>query len=185
MIAPTPNKPIEVKVNESGSVALDCAKIRVNIKGRMVNALVDSCASISIISSILVNKLGLSIETDDSTKLISIFGSSTTTKGKTTFIMRIGPRIYECKAIVLQDSMYPLLLGLDWLLANRCKLNFDRKTLEFPDGQWNPINVEREKLRAFPVRSKFDVHLQQGERAIIAVKIPELNKMNRCWHQRF
>ena len=168
---------MEISGVEGVNKALDCAKVAVNIRGRRVNALVDSCASVSIISLELINKYGLSFKDDVSTEIMSIFGSSTTIKGISTFKMRIGPRIYQCKALVLQDSIYPLLLGLDWLLENKCNLNFDKMVLEFPDGQWNPINVEREVRRALPVRSKFDFILQQGERAIIPVKIPELNKV--------
>ena len=98
--------------------------------------------------------------------------------GRTTFQVRIGPRTYTCNALVLEESVYPLLLGLDWLVANKVKLNFDQLRLEFPGGKWKPITVKREEQRALPVRSKLRVNLQKGERALIPVVIPKLRSIN-------
>ena len=151
---------------------VDCAKVAVRIGGIREEALLDSCASVSLISLELVNKHGLSIKNIVSTEIVSIFGSTTTIIGKSTFGVRIGPRTYNCQALVLENSMHPLLLGLDWLLANRCKLNFERRLLEFPNGFRKPISIEKD--RALPVRSKLEVVLQAGERALIPAKIPDL-----------
>ena len=124
----------------------------------------------------MANKFRFPIEKDVSTNLVSIFGSSTPIVGKTTFRVRIGPRTFTCNVLVLKDSIYPLLLGLDWLLTNRCKLNFDQLRLEFPSGIWKPIKVKGEESRAIPVRSKLRVILEKGERALIPVVIPDLYK---------
>ena len=144
------------------------------IGGSKVEALLDSCASVSLISLNMVNKFRFSIERNVSTKLTTLFGSSTSVIGRTTFHVRIGPRTFLCNALVIKDSIYPILLGLDWLLTNRCKLNFDRRRLEFPSGFWRSIKVKREEQRAMPVRSKLRVTLQKGERALIPAVIPDL-----------
>ena len=156
---------------------MQCARISVRIGNDRVNALVDSCASVSLVSLDFVNKYGLKTNKKVSIKISTIFGASTKIKGSTAFKVRIGPRTYTCKALVLEQSMYPLLLGLDWLLANKCKLNFDQKILEFPNGNRKPIMVMKEEHRVLSVRSKLEVILQGGERALIPVKIPDLYKI--------
>ena len=143
-----------------------------------VDALLDSCASISLISLSLANKFRFSINKNVSTNIVSIFGSSTSVLGEATFNVRIGPRTYLCNALVLKESVYPILLGLDWLVTNRCKLNFDELRLEFPSGLWDPITVKKEKYRVMPVRSKLRVTLEMGERALIPIVIPDLYKVD-------
>ena len=164
--------------DDGGKNEVECVRISVWIGGSKVDALLDSCASVSLVSLKLANKFRFSIEKNVSTNIVSIFGSSTSVVGKTTFNVRIGSRTYLCKALVLQDSLYPILLGLDWLFTNRCKLNFDKLRLEFPSGLWDPITVKKEKHRAMPVRSKLRTSLEMGERALIPVVIPDLLKMN-------
>ena len=156
---------------------MDCAKITVRIGGRRVEALIDSCASISLISYDFANKNGFKIDKVSRTKIVSIFGSTAKVKGKSTFRVFIGPHTYRCKALVLENSMYPLLLGLDWLVANRCNINFDNRVLEFPNGAKKPISIKKEEFGVLPVRSVLEVNLKGGERAIIPIKIPDLYKV--------
>ena len=156
---------------------MQCARIGVRIGKDRVDALVDSCASVSLVSFDFINKYGLKIKKNVSLKIVSIFGASTKIKGVTIFKVRIGPRTYKCKALVLEESMYPLLLGLDWLVANKCNLNFDQMVLEFPNGDRKPIMVRKDEPRVLSVRSRFEVILQGGERALIPVKIPDLYKI--------
>ena len=164
---------------ESGTkTEVDCVRVKVWIGSCEMDALLDSCASISLISLSLANKFRFSINTNVSTNIMSIFGTSTSVLGRTTFHVRIGPRTYLCNALVLKDSVYPILLGLDWLVTNRCKLNLDELRLEFPSGLWDPITVEKEKHRAMPVRSKLRIVLEMGERALIPIIVPDLRKTN-------
>ena len=153
---------------------VECVKIAISIGGSSLDALVDSCASVSIVSLKFINKYQIPMKTIDSINILSIFGTTTPVLGKSAFRVRIGPRTFTCKALVLEDPIYPILLGLDWLLANKCKINFDDLLLEFPDGFTNPIRVKKEMQRAIPVRSKQQVILQSGERALVPVRIPGL-----------
>ncbi|EFX60251.1 hypothetical protein DAPPUDRAFT_124851, partial [Daphnia pulex] len=177
--APIPVSSNEGDVNDGKGEGgkLQCARIGVRIGKDKVDALVDSCASVSLVSFDFINKYGLKIKKNVSIKIVSIFGASTKIKGVTIFKVRIGPRTYKCKALVLEESMYPLLLGLDWLVANKCNLNFDQMVLEFPNGDRKPIMVKKDESRVLSVRSRLEVILQGGERALIPVKIPDLYKV--------
>lgn len=109
--------------------------IYVKLNGQFVYALIDTGSQLSIISKNLAKKckLARTIDTNYIIK-ISCITNTFNTYGK-IWLAQINVHTYDipCTFIVVDNSNIDLILGLDFILNNNCKINFNKKVLNVGD----------------------------------------------------
>lgn len=108
--------------------------ISVQIKNKTVQALLDSGASSSVVSAEFVKRLQIPyqrLKADDSLNVFVADGRSVAVIGKTEFCVKINGLSMPCEALVLPQIGYSLILGLDFLEANKAQVDFANRIVTF------------------------------------------------------
>jgi len=110
------------------TVAMRC---HVNIKGQQVIAVLDSGAAVSIITAKLMRKLGLRIDRDSKTIVVTANGAREKALGTIINVKITLQNIaIPIDLQVIESKDETLLLGTDWFTKARANLDFDNYTLK-------------------------------------------------------
>lgn len=111
--------------------------IPVQIKDRTVQALIDSGASRSVISAGFVKKLQIpyrALAADESLNVFVADGHSIDVLGKAELCVKINGLSMPCECLILPHIGYSLILGLDFLEANKAQVDFANRMVTFFDN---------------------------------------------------
>ena len=103
----------------------------VNIKGQQVIAVLDSGATVSIITAKLMKKLGLRINRDSKTIVVTANGAREKALGTIINVkITLQNIVIPIDLQVIESKDETLLLGTDWFTKARANLDFDNYTLK-------------------------------------------------------
>ena len=136
-------KPPKIKRNNKtlpvifASTPLQGNFVNVSILGKNVNTLVDTGSSLSCIEKSLLDSLDQDFViygSSEYTKVKGIGGHLINISGTATLPLQIGDCLFYQKFHIFDKILHPLLLGMDFLKANKCNLNFENKSLDTDTG---------------------------------------------------
>ena len=129
------NKPIPVIF---ATTPLQGNFIDVLILGKTINTLVDTGSSLSCIQKSLLESLDqdfIIYGRSDYRKVKGIGGNLIDISGTAILPLQIGDHKFYQKFYIFDDILHPLLLGIDFLQANKCTLNFENQTIDTEKGE--------------------------------------------------
>eukprot|EP00111_Clytia_hemisphaerica_P016400 TCONS_00048555-protein len=136
------NRPSEVKVVEKSQHAGPTVKVMV--KGKMVSALCDSGAQVSIVSGLLAKQLRLKV-VGKSQNARGISGTSVKSLGEVELDTVIDGEKFNGKFMVLEESSIQMIIGEDFLSRHRAILNLGERCLVLHKGQRRiEVGLQRE-----------------------------------------
>ena len=112
--------------------------ITASILGKTINCLVDTGSTLSCIQKSLLDTIDqdfVMYGKSNYKKVKGIGGHLIEIKGTATLPIRIGNHLFYQKFYIFDDILHPLLLGIDFLKANNCTLNFESQTIETEEGE--------------------------------------------------
>lgn len=119
------------------SAPLQSNFVQVSILGKTINTLVDTGSSLSCIQKSLLNTIDQDFVIYGSSeyrKVKGIGGNLISISGTAILPVRIGNQLFHQKFYIFEEILHPLLLGIDFLKANNCTLNFEHQTLDSDTG---------------------------------------------------
>ncbi|MGL5708461.1 MAG: reverse transcriptase domain-containing protein [Aeromonas sp.] len=104
------------------------------INGAKINAIIDTGASMTVLSSKLVEKLNLCMNKNECTELTMAGGQTVFSEGTIENLpIKICKTQYFCEACVLRDATYDLLLGNNFLGKYQTIIDLGRQEMYFPN----------------------------------------------------
>lgn len=108
----------------------------IEIRGRLYTAMVDTGAQISILNKKVADETGLSHQLDDRFKNDILGVGSQKSYGKIfNVLVKVGETEYWNTFTVLDLSNIDALIGIDWLMKNRCIIDLRDSTLILESGE--------------------------------------------------
>ena len=136
--------PSKVKFSENkevptifASAPLNNNFIKVSILGKTINCLVDTGSTLSCVQKSLLDTIDkdfIMYGKSDYRKVKGIGGHLTDIIGTATLPIQIGNHLFYQKFHIFDEILHPLLLGVDFLKANNCTLNFESQTIDTEEG---------------------------------------------------
>ena len=111
--------------------------IKVSILGETINCLVDTGSTLSCIQKSLLDTIDqdfVMYGKSNYRKVKGIGGHFIDIKGTATIPVQIGNHLFYQKFYIFDEILHPLLLGIDFLKANNCTLNFESQTIDTDEG---------------------------------------------------
>jgi len=111
--------------------------ISVEIKKQTFQVLLDSGASSSVISYAVLKRLQIPVQTLHYDAIINVHvadGRSVAVIGKAELCVKINGLSMPCKFLILPHIGYSLILGLDFLAANKAQIDFANCVVTFFDN---------------------------------------------------
>lgn len=108
--------------------------VTIQIKNRTVQALVDSGASRSVASAEFIAKLQIPhkhLEPGEPSSMFVADGRSVSVLGKAEMTIKVNGLCMPCEALILPNIGYSVILGLDFLEANRAQVDFANRVITF------------------------------------------------------
>src|SRR6218665_1308714 len=118
----------------SNQINLTRNTIPVQIVNHSFQALLDSGASSSVISANVVKKLKLphrNLDPDEILNVVVADGRSIPVLGKTEVGVKVNGLAMPCEFLILPPTAYNLILGLDFLEANKVHVDFANRIVTF------------------------------------------------------
>ena len=118
---------------------MDRNKVTVDIFGLRTVGLVDTGAAISCISQNIISRLqnkNLKIENTNNMNICGVGGEEHRVKGKVNLPVKFKGLIVKYAFYVIENLQYPLILGDDFLLDNKCNIHYPSRTLHIHEGAW-------------------------------------------------
>jgi predicted aspartyl protease len=97
-----------------------------------INAIVDSGADLSVITTPLAKKLGLKITLGGKDTIVTVDGQRRNVHGNVTAAkIQIQDKLVPIDLLVVDSNRDNLLLGMDWIMTHKANLLFTEMKLEF------------------------------------------------------
>lgn len=147
--------------------------IEVSILGKTINTLVDTGSSLSCIQKSLLNELDQDFimhGKSEFRKVKGISGHLIDISGTATLPIRIGNHLFYQKFYIFDDILHPLLLGIDFLTANNCTLNFEKQTIDTEEGE-PVINILKPAFKTGLARPAKQTIVQPHSETILPIRI--------------
>ena len=174
------SKPKKLKNNELplifASAPLNSNFIRVSILGKQIKCLVDTGSTLSCIQKSLLDTIDsdfIMYGKSDYKKVKGIGGHVIDIKGTATLPIKIGDHIFYQKFYIFDDILHPLLLGIDFLKANNCSLNFENQTLDTEEGM-PVINIVQPAFKLGLARPLRQCVIQPNSETVIPIRISKV-----------
>ena len=147
--------------------------IQVSILGKTINTLVDTGSSLSCIKQSLLNALDqdfIVYGKTDYRKVKGIGGHVINITGTATLPIKIGDHIFYQKFYIFDEILHPLLLGIDFLTANNCTLNFENQTIDTEEGE-PVINILKPTFNMGLARPVRHTVIQPHSETVLPIRI--------------
>ena len=113
-------------------------KVQGLIYDRVVECVLDTGAAVTLIRKELWDSAkppGAQLEKWSGKQLVGVEGSPLQVCGIAQVQLALGERPFQPQAVVADGLTADVILGLDFLEANRCTIDLGEKTLRFGDGK--------------------------------------------------
>lgn len=153
---------------------MDKNKITIEIYDVKTIGLVDTGASISCVSENLINKLNQSKIELERTNFMNIYGvggEEHKVLGKVTLPLKFQGLVIKHRFHVVQDLQYPVILGDDFLLQNKCNIHYPSRTLYIHEGS---LQVSLLSTKSGKARTAKRFKVPANSMANISVKISDI-----------
>lgn len=91
-------------------------------------------ANYSVVSQNLVEELNLPIYINNKHNITVADNTTKSTTGTCKHLLiTLNDKTYECEAIVLAQASHDLLLGMNWMVKNKVKIDMEKQVIEIPD----------------------------------------------------
>src|SRR6218665_1415402 len=123
--------------SQTSQIKMTRNTISVEIKKQTFQALLDSGASSSVISYAVLKILQIPVQTLHYDAIINVHvadGRSVAVIGKAELCVKINGLSMPCKFLILPHIGYSLILGLDFLAANKAQIDFANCVVTFFDN---------------------------------------------------
>ena len=153
--------------------------LKLTVFGKTIEAVCDSGASVSCLSSVVFDKLQ---ELDKlkllrtATKFVAANKLPITSRGTVRLPITIGPKHYQHEFHVLIDSEADCLVGLDFLRTNKCDPLFSKDLLPLDSKNHVPLynrKLNHEVNTVFRVIATETVSVPAGHAMILPARIQE------------
>jgi RNase H-like domain found in reverse transcriptase/Reverse transcriptase (RNA-dependent DNA polymerase)/Aspartyl protease/Zinc knuckle len=144
------------------STALYCDA---KVEGKTIPLIVDSGSSGSVVSSLLLQKLGIKVERPSTVNMISVHGESKRAVGEISdFPFEVGSCEIPIDVVVTDARTYQAIVGNDWLSKVKANINWSNSEMII---LWNnqkiKVPVEYRKLFSQPLESDRPVIVESLE----------------------
>ena len=157
--------------------------LEAQVNGKTVNAILDTGATISVVSKSLVSERALIRENCFPVQVAN--GQTLYTLGSTILTLRFDDKIFEQSAEVLDTNAFDAVLGLDFLSGNpRCggiltqpppeKLLFDGKLFPLKSTQTSSTNFQVFRIQRIFKKESYTLVEQVKDEALKRLEIPRL-----------
>ena len=156
--------------------------LKLTVFGKTIEAVCDSGASVSCISSVVfdrLQKLGKLKLSPTETKLVAANKLPVSSRGTNRLPITIGPKHYEHEFQVLIDSEADCLVGLDFLRTNKCDPLFSKDLLRLDSKNHVPLynrKLNHEVNTVFRVIATETVSVPAGYAMTLPARIQELQR---------
>ncbi|RWS21712.1 hypothetical protein B4U80_11786, partial [Leptotrombidium deliense] len=113
----------------SYAVTRNLISVPATFKHEDYSPIIDSGSRKNIVSEAFVKKNNLRIKNESSTILRVVNGGTVTPLGEVTFDLEIGNKIYEIKALVVNNFSFHILLGTEFCAENGVEINFKTRSI--------------------------------------------------------
>ena len=150
--------------------------IKVSILGKSINCLVDTGSTLSCIQKSLLDTIDkdfIMYGKSEYKKVKGIGGHLIDITGTATLPVQIGQNTFYQKFYIFNEILHPLLLGIDFLKANNCNLNFQRQTLDTEEGV-PVINILQPDFKLGLARPLKETIIQSHSETVIPIRISKI-----------
>ena len=137
------NQAVDMDVGSPTHCVTDTRYVSVVVNGLSTNLLVDTGATVSLLSKAMFDNMGKTDDTITNVKgdVLSTNGSPLKVLGKTSVELKLADKAWV-QDVIIADLTVDGILGMDFLVKHRCIINFHTGLVHIP-GIEHPIKMER------------------------------------------
>ena len=122
---------VPARVVSRGTQNADSIEVAGFINGKSQNFVVDSGSNCTLLRTDVLNRTDLPVMKEG---LCDVTGRRSALRGPIEVQLEIGGQVSKQEVYVADEIEEPCILGLDYMTANRCILDFDKRTMQVRDA---------------------------------------------------
>jgi dUTPase len=155
------------------------SSIKVIVNKVECNALLDTGADISVVNLSFFNRhVNSQVRKSNFPHALTASGSHIALQGSADIPIIIDGVLCSIEAVITEDIMYDLILGVDFLKSHQGRIDFRNNRFEFHETNCVPLNLQTE----IPVYLNCNTYLQPRTQQIVKAKVRVNLPEGTCCH---